>query len=680
MCAVLEDVSAGRTQDSSRDDCVTLIKMIEFSSDICTDFESASSREWLETNGIGGFASSTISGVHTRRYHGLLIAATAPPLGRLLLFSKFKETLIINGNRCELSTNQYPNTIYPEGYKYLKSFRLAPFPIWTFEINGIEIEKKVFMVYGENTVICQWSKNTADSGQRTADNKQIELELKPLVAFRDYHHLRREDNDFNQNFNVAENQVSIQPYERMPELFFAHNAQTIEKSGFWYGDFEYAIEKERGFDFQEDLFQPFGLKFDLSKTATVIVSTEPQNISDVETFENKEIERREELIKTAEAKDAFFRQLVLAADQFIVSRSAGKTIIAGYPWFSDWGRDTMIALNGLTLATNRPEIAKSILLEFSNYISEGMLPNRFPDEGETPEYNTVDATLWYFEAIRAYVEKTDDYDFVRENLYEKLVNIILWHLFGTRYNIHVSDDGLLYAGEENSQLTWMDGKVGDTVFTPRIGKPVEIQALWYNALCIMADFADNFSDQADGEKYLQMADKAKQNFNDEFWNEDEECLFDVVDGEQKDASIRPNQIFAVSLPNTMLSIGKAQKIVQKVEAELLTPFGLRSLSPKDFRYCPIYTGTPFERDSAYHEGTVWAWLIGAFIDAYRKVNANGQQTENRIEEILENFKTHLTEAGIGQVSEIFDGDAPHKPRGCIAQAWSVAEILRVIGK
>ena len=648
--------------------------MIEFDSDICTDFEGATSREWLETNGIGGFASSTISGVHTRRYHGLLVAATDPPLGRLVLLSKFLETLIINGNRYELSTDQYPNNIYPEGYKYLKNFRLDPFPVWTFEIYGIEIEKKVFMVYGQNTTVVEYK-----SKNQNTDSK-VEFELKPLIAFRDYHHLRREDDDFNQNFNVAENQVSVQPYEKMPELFFNHNAQNVEKSGFWYRNFEYLIEKERGFDFQEDLFQPFGLNFDLSESATVLVSTEPQKLSDVESFENIVIKRREELIKTAEAKDEFSQQLVVAADQFIVSRGAGKTIIAGYPWFSDWGRDTMIALNGLTLATNRFDIAKSILLEFSNHISEGMLPNRFPDEGETPDYNTVDATLWYFEAIRAYVERTNDYEFVLEHLYEKLINIILWHLFGTRYNIHVSDDGLLYAGKKDTQLTWMDAKAGDVVFTPRIGKPVEIQALWYNALCIMADFAERFGDQKDGEKYLQMADKAKQSFNYEFWNENEDCLFDVIDDEQKDASIRPNQIFAVSLPNTMLSIGKAQKIVQKVESELLTPFGLRSLSPKNLRYRSKCTGTPFERDSAYHEGTVWSWLIGSFIDAYRKVNANGQQTEDRVQEILQNFKTHLTEAGIGQISEIFDGAAPHKPRGCIAQAWSVGEILRVIGK
>ncbi|MDQ2745825.1 MAG: glycogen debranching enzyme N-terminal domain-containing protein, partial [Acidobacteriota bacterium] len=472
--------------------------MINFNSDICTDFESASSREWLETNGIGGFASSTISGANTRRYHGLLVAATAPPLGRLVLLSKFEETLIIGDARYELSANQYPNKVYPRGFQYLKNFRLAPFPVWTFEVGGIEIEKKVFMTAGENTVVVRYSV----AARAEMPDSKIQIELKPLLAFRDYHHLRSGHAGFNGDFDAAERQISIQPDVTMPKLFFAHNALDVEKTGFWYRDFQYAIEKERGFDYAEDLFQPFNLTFDLSEPATVIASTEPQDAADAEHYENREIERRENLIKIAGAKDDFAEQLVLAADQFIVSRGAGKTIIAGYPWFSHWRRDTMIALNGLTLATNRPEIAKSILLEFSNHISEGMLPNRFPDAGETPDYNTVDATLWYFEAIRAYVEKTGDDYFVREHLYEKLINIILWHVYGTRYDIHVADDGLIYAGEKGSQLTWMDAKDGDVVFTPRVGKPVEIQALWYNALCVMADFAKKFGDKDDGEKYL----------------------------------------------------------------------------------------------------------------------------------------------------------------------------------
>ena len=656
--------------------------MIYLDSEICTNFESASSREWLETNGIGGFASSSVSGANTRRYHGLLTAATRPPLGRLVLLSKFEETLTIRGKSFELSANQFPNKIYPEGFRYLKNFRLEPFPIWTFQVEGIEIEKKIFMVYGENTVVCQWSvvssqlseDSVNDDGQTTTGD-QIKLELKPLLAFRDYHHLRRNTTDFNTDFEVSSKIISVKPAPEMPALFFSHNARIFEETGYWYRDFEYSVEQERGFDFRENLFQPFSLKFDLSETAIVIASLQARENYEVRKLEAEEINRREGLIEFAGAKDDFTKHLVLAADQFIVARGEGKTVIAGYPWFSDWGRDTMIALPGLTLATNRAKIAREILLEFSQHISQGMMPNRFPDAGEEAEYNTVDATLWYFEAVRAYAEKTGDYDFVRENLYEKLVNVISWHLRGTRYNIHVDTDGLLYAGEEGVQLTWMDAKIGDWVVTPRIGKPVEIQALWYNALRIMEDFAARFGDAEDKSRYEAMADLAKQSFNAVFWHDAENCLFDVVMNGRRDGGVRPNQIFAVSLPNAILDDAeKARKVVEKVEAELLTPVGLRSLSPKDADYRPIYTGTPFDRDSAYHQGTVWAWLIGAYVDAYRKVYP---ENEKRIEEILQGFKSHLTEAGLGQISEIFDADPPHAPRGCVAQAWSVAEILRV---
>ena len=657
--------------------------MIIFEASICQNFGAAASREWLETNGIGGYSSGTISGANTRRYHALLTPATRPPLGRLTMLSKFEETLTINGKSYELSANQYPDKIYPEGFKFLKSFRLDPFPIWTYEVEGIEIEKTIFMIHGQNTVICQWSVvggrwSEETKGQRTKDEGQITLELKPLLSFCDYHHLRHEDANFNVNYEVSERLVTVKPYENMPPLHLAHNAASVDHNGFWYRNFEYAIEKERGFDFTEDLFQPFALKFDLSEPATVIASIETSEFFGINEAREKEIDRRNELIETAKAKDDFEKQLVLAADQFIVSRGQGKTIIAGYPWFSDWGRDTMIALNGLTLATNRPAIAKNILLEFSLHISEGMLPNRFPDAGETPEYNTVDATLWYFEAIRAYAEKTNDYDFVRENLYEKLVDIIAWHIKGTRYNIHVDTDGLLYAGADGTQLTWMDAKIDGLVITPRRGKPVEIQALWYNALKIMANFAERFGDAEEKKLYDSMAKMAQYSFNQVFWNKEEECLFDVVDNGNRDASIRPNQIFAVSLPYAILEDkDKARKIVEKVEKELLTPVSLRSLSPGDPHYCPIYIGSPFERDSAYHQGTVWGWLIGGFVDAHRKIFPD---REEKISEILQGFRVHLTEAGIGQISEIFDADAPHLPRGCFAQAWSVAEVLRVLKK
>ncbi len=647
--------------------------MIELDTSICSHFETASSREWLETNGIGGYASSSISSANTRRYHGLLVAATRPPLGRMVLLSKFEETVLIDGERYELSCNQYPGKIHPEGYKFLTRFRLDPFPVWTYNLADLEIEKKLFMVHGENTTVVCWSVKD----RKKAGSKQIELELNPLLAFRDHHHLRREDADFSRDYAVTGNLVSVAPYVEMPRLYLANNAGSIEPRGHWYRNFEYATERERGFDFSEDLFQPFSMRFDLAVDALVVASTEPKQITDTKAFEKSEISRRAKLIKASGVTDEFERQLVLAADQFIVSRGKGKAVIAGYPWFSDWGRDAMIALNGLTLATNRTDIAKSILLEFSKHISEGMLPNRFPDVGEVPEYNTVDATLWFFEAVRAYADKTGDYEFVEEKLYDKLANIIDWHVRGTRYRIHVDMDGLIYAGEEGVQLTWMDAKIGDWVVTPRTGKAVEIQALWYNALCSMADLAAKFSKPDDQTNFLRMAVKAKTSFNKLFWNKKEECLFDVVNDEGTDASVRPNQIFAVSLLYTMLSSAKARKVVDKVEAELLTPYGLRSLSPKDHRYTPIYIGSPFDRDAAYHQGTVWGWLIGSYVDAHRKVHSKDPKLHDKVNEIIAGFKAHLTESMIGQISEIFDADPPHTARGCAAQAWSVAELLRV---
>ena len=648
--------------------------MIKLGKEIVSDFWAASSREWLETNGIGGYASGTVSGANTRRYHGLLVAATKPPLGRVVMLSKLEETVAIDGKRFELSANQYPGVVHPQGFIFLKSFRLDPFPIWTFEIDGLVIEKKLFMPYGSNSTVVTWS----IKGRKQSTKRDIRLELRPLVAFRDYHHLQHERGDFDTSFLVEDGRVSTRPMPDLPRLYLNSNAISVERTGDWYRNFEYAIERERGFDFHEDLFQPCMLRFDLAQAAVVIASTEKMETSDIKALERAEMKRRASLVAKAKTKDEFVRQLVLAADQFIVDRGEGKTVIAGYHWFSDWGRDTMIALPGLTLATNRPEIAKSILAEFSKHISEGMLPNRFPDVGEEPEYNTVDATLWFFEAVGAYLEKSNDLKFVREVLYDKLVDIIDWHIRGTRHNIHVDTDGLLYAGEPGVQLTWMDAKIGDWVVTPRTGKPVEIQALWYNALLIMLDFAERFGDPDNGEKFARMAEVAKDSFNGQFWNTETECLYDVVDGDERDASMRPNQIFAISLNHSMLDRTRARKVVDNVEAQLLTPVGLRSLSPNDPRYVPTYIGSPLERDSSYHQGTVWGWLIGPFIEAYRKTHAGEKDLGKTVQRMTDGFRTHLSEAMLGQVSEIFDADPPFAPRGCAAQAWSVAELISVL--
>lgn len=647
--------------------------MIEIDQESCRNLESAVSREWLETNGIGGFSSSTITGLNTRRYHGLLTAATKPPVGRLVLLSKLEETLIIDGRRYELSANQYPGVVHPKGFKYQTGFRLDPFPVFTYEVEGVRLEKRVFMVQNENTTVVQYEV-PAHPEDRTV--VPIVLEIRPLLAFRDYHSTTHENGSLNSNVETADGLATVKPYSDLPALYFAHDAAEIETNGFWYRDFQYAVEQERGLDFAEDLFSPCAFTFDLNARAkiSIIASTERRDVAKADVYCQAEMERRDLLTRKVEG-DQLIRTLTAAADQFIVARERCKTVIAGYHWFADWGRDTMIALPGLTLATGHAEIAKSILAEFAAHVDQGMLPNRFPDAGETPEYNTVDATLWFFEAVRSLLQYTNDFEFVRANLYTVLTDIIDWHIKGTRYQIHVDEDGLLYSGEPGVQLTWMDAKVGDWVVTPRHGKPVEIQALWYNALRLMEQLAAKFKDPKAKKRYSAMADKASASFNQVFWNEKAGCLYDVVNGDGRDASIRPNQVIAISLTNSMLTKDRAASVLRVVERELLTPRGLRTLSSQDPNYIGRYEGDPRSRDGAYHQGTVWPWLMGPLITAYVKTFGADVGRKFAIQ-WLSTFQDHLSEACLGQVSEVFDGDAPHAPRGCVAQAWSVAELLR----
>jgi len=645
--------------------------MIQFGPDICTDLSAACSREWLVTNGIGGFASSTIIGLHTRRYHGLLTAATKPPVGRLLLLSKLEETLVLDGQRFELSANQYPGVIYPQGYQYLKRFRLDPFPIFTYEVGGVEVEKSIFMIHGENSTVVAYTVKEPPKGSAM-------LEVRPLVAFRDYHSTTHENAALDATLHTEPGEVAVAPYQGLPMLHLAHDADILVPERDWYRSFEYAVERERGLDWVEDLFHPCTLQFDLRRRSqvAVIASTERRDIRRVAAYRQAEIGRHAALQTKAPSELSVVRLLVAAADQFIVARGEQQTVIAGYHWFSDWGRDTMIALPGLTLATGRTDVARSILLEFSRHVDRGMLPNRFPDVGEPPEYNTVDATLWFFEAVRAFVHVSGDEKFVQETLYPVLNDIIVWHGRGTRYGIHMDDDGLLAAGEEGVQLTWMDARVDDREVTPRHGKPVEVQALWYNALCSMEELACRFGDQAHQKQYHEMAAQAQSSFNRQFWNDAAGCLYDVVNGDQRDGAIRPNQIFAVSLPYSMLSPDQSKRVVDVVAHELLTPYGLRSLSPNDRQYRGRCEGDPRSRDSAYHQGTVWAWLMGPFITAYVKVHGGSAAAREQALTWINRFCAHLHDVGLGQVSEVFDGDVPHQPRGCIAQAWSVAELLR----
>jgi len=651
--------------------------MIQFKQETCGDLDAALRREWLETNGRGAFASSTIVGLNSRRYHGLLVAVTRPPVGRVVLLSKLEETLFIDGQPFDLSANRYPGVVHPQGFRYLKQFRLDPFPIFTYEIEGIKIEKTVFMVYGENSTVVQYELKKNNHPERP---KSLRFELRPLIAFRDYHSTTHENGAINPAVEERSGLAIVAPYQGLPSLHLAHNAVELRKTGNWYRTFEYDVERERGLDFLEDLFNPFVLRFDLRlrRPASIIASTEQHDVAQVAEYRQAEITRRRNASVSLPVEDAFAQALAAAADQYIVSRGDQKTVIAGYHWFSDWGRDTMIALPGLTLLTGKYEVARSILRTFAQHVDQGMLPNRFSDADEPPEYNTVDATLWFFEAARAFLAYTADLEFVRRELYPVFADIISWHTRGTRYGIKVDSSGLLSSGEPGVQLTWMDAKVGDWVVTPRRGKPVEIQALWYNAICIMEDLAHRFGDEAGQTRYRNMATLASWSFNRLFWNENLGCLYDVVNGAPPDPSIRPNQIFAVSLTHTMLPTERARSVVEKVQEHLLTPYGLRSLAPSDPQYRGRYTGGPAERDGAYHQGTVWPWLLGPFITAYIKVNGGSDVARRQAMEWLAPLKDHLADGGLGHISEIFDGDAPQQACGCVAQAWSVAEVLRAL--
>ncbi|MBF0490964.1 MAG: glycogen debranching enzyme family protein, partial [Candidatus Omnitrophica bacterium] len=570
------------------------------------------------------------------------------------------------------STNQYDQVFHPQGYQYVRSFCLNPFPTTIYQIEGVTLQKEVFLVYGQNTLVIQYTVLI-----NTSQDKDIRLELRPLTAFRNYHQIVRKNTYLDPSLNVSDTKVSIRPYTSLPSLFFAHNAVDVQAQGVWYENFFYVREEERGLEAKEDLFNPCVFIFDLNKgaQATVVVSLQEQDIAVVSGLRNNELKRRKDLVQSVSSEDVFKRHLVIAADQFIVKRQDQQIVITGYPWFEDWGRDTMIALPGLTLATGRFEDAKSILLSFTKQVNQGMVPNRCVTVGQKPEYNTVDAALWFFETVRLYGEYTGKWSFIKEHFYLVLEDIIDWYRKGTRYNIHMDQDGLIDCGQG---LTWMDARSADGEVTPRHGKPVEVQALWYNALCVISELAKRYDDSISAEQYAQVAQIVKKNFNRLFWNEDQGGLYDVIRGKDRDDTIRPNQLLAMSLRYSILDTDKFPKVLSLVENELLTPMGLRTLSAKHPHYKGVYIGNLKEREEAYHQGTVWPWLMGPFISALLKTEGRNTQTMERVRGLLKPFEEHLRTAGLGQISEICDGDSPYIPRGCIAQAWSVAELLRVL--
>jgi predicted glycogen debranching enzyme len=650
---------------------------------ICRDVQAALGREWLVTNGIGGFAAGTVAGALTRRYHGLLLAALEPPLGRRLLVAKLDETAIIGGQRHQLYTNVWRSGVEePAGCRLLERFDLLlGVPTWTFALPGARLVKRIWMEPGHNITYVRYAL------AKTA--VPVTLECRLLVNDRDYHQLVR---GVGRTFQVqaTDNEIEIRaPHAATPIL-----VRCVGKKGVrfewdvdyaWCRGFHLSVEAARGFDHSEDHLGIGCCRVQLEPGASVTFRVAAG--SEAEPDVSRALERRQ---KHAQARlDAFaaqagapvgqtpvpVAQLVLAADQFIVARASrdepdGHTILAGYPWFTDWGRDTMIALPGLTLVTGRPEIARQILRTWARYVDQGLIPNRFPDAGDQPEYNTADAALWYLWAIDQYVRATADVATLAE-LFPVMQDIIARYRWGTRHHIGVGDDGLVRASAPGVNLTWMDAKIGDRVVTPRMGKPVELSALWYDALCNMARLADLLG-QPDA-VYVRLATATQKSFG-RFWNEGQRCCYDVLDGPHgSDASVRPNQILAVSLTHSPLSRDQQVSVVAACERHLLTWFGLRSLPPEDGRYRGRYAGGPVERDEAYHQGTAWTWLMGPFALAHYRVHRDAAHTRRLLQPVLGQLWT----SGLGSLSEIADGDDPHAPNGCFAQAWSVAETLRV---
>jgi predicted glycogen debranching enzyme len=635
---------------------------------VCGDFDRATAYEWLETDGLGGWAGSSVSGAHTRRYHGLLVAATRPPEGRMVLLSRLDETVTVGEASFELAANRFPGAVHPRGFEHLESFRKEVFPVWGYAFAGVRLRKTVAAVSGEATRLVVYEVLDAPS--------VIHLALRPFFAGRDYHATAHANGYIHREATFAGGILTYRMYDGVPEVFIQVSGAVWETSPDWWSRFQYDRERERGLDFEEDLFTPGVLTVDLAPGGRlgIILSTSDPAGRDAFALLEAERHRRAAVLDTFGNPDPFCRALAAAGDQFVVRRGAAlRTVIAGYPWFSDWGRDTMISLPGLCLTTRRFADAKEILLAFARAVSQGMLPNRFPDQGEEPEYNTVDASLWYFVAVWKYLSSVGDDDFVRGELMPVLEDILAWHRRGTRHGIREDADGLLASGEPGVQLTWMDAKVEDWVVTPRMGKPVEIQALWYNALCILAALRERWG--GDGNELQERASVVAARFGELFWNEAAGYLYDNVEpAGVPDASLRPNQLLALSLPFPLVTGERAERTLRAVEAKLLTPLGLRTLAPDDPAYRPACTGVPAERDGAYHQGTVWPWLLGPYLTAL--VRVRGEEGRRQGRALLAGFAPHLGQAGIGSVSEILDGDPPHTPRGCTAQAWSVAEILR----
>jgi predicted glycogen debranching enzyme len=662
---------------------MSLLAEVQFGREVCGVLELAESHEWLVTNGLGGYASGTVAGTTTRRYHGLLVASLHPPVKRTVLVNVLDESVRYLGSTFSLATNRWASGfVSPKGHLLLESFYLeGAKPVWRYALEDALLEKRVWMKQGENTTYVRFS--------MVRGRDPIELDAKVLVNYRDFHHTTQAPG-WAPQIELGDDGLEVVAFEGAIPFYLKSASGSWTAREDWYRNYFLSVEHDRGLDDQEDRLcaGQFHAHVRPGESVTLVFTTEPNTSLDeeealtartnyeVRLFQNWQTQHARTCAGSAEEEPSWLWQLVLAADQFVVRRQTpndpdGLSILAGYHWFNDWGRDVAIALPGLTIAMGRPEIAKKILLSLARFLDGGMLPNNFPDVAQPPAYNSVDAALWFFDAVRQYFEATQDLEII-QTLYPVLAEIIDAYVRGARYNIKVDPvDALLSAGSADVQLTWMDAKVGDWVVTPRTGKAVEVNTLWINALDTMASFARLLL--RPGEGYERLMEKATRNFQ-KFWNTERQCCYDVIDTPTgaNAALLRPNQVFAVSLPVSPLSPIQRKAIVDILAAQLLTSHGLRSLGPLEPGYKGECRGGPRERDSAYHQGTVWGWLLGPFALAHYRVYRDAALAQSFLEPLGRTIST----AGLGTLGEIFSGDAPFTPEGTIAQAWTVAEVIR----
>lgn len=635
--------------------------------DACRDYERSSKLEWLETNATGAYAMGTVCGANSRRYHGLLVASLDPPVQRKVLLAKVDEQVAIESANHDLGTNQYPAAVYPRGFSLLNEFRQDPFPVWTWQLGAVTVTRKVFLIPGRQAVVIEYNASAPCS-----------LSVRPMLAFRDYHSLNH-NHDFDAAVESHPLFVRVKPCRDLCSLTFNHSGGCFQTEPLWFYNVEYLVELERGMDFHEDLYSPGTLRFDVHPGTPVwiVADTDENERYDLDRVAAIESEIRKQ--RQLAAEGPFEVKLEAAANQFRAVRADGRpTIMAGFPWFADWGRDTMISAPGLLIHRGLLDEACRVIEGFLYHLDQGLIPNLFLDVG-APNYNTCDATFWMFQAVWAYTQSGGDIAWVKRVFYPAAKTIIDWHLRGTLYNIHADpDDGLLYAATDGVQLTWMDARVGDWVVTPRGGKPVEVCALWYNALRMAELWATEFTDIEFAHQMAELANKVERSFVEKFWNAELSCLYDVLGPDGPNAKIRPNQLFAVSLAFNLLSREQAQGVVSIVKDKLLTPVGLRTLAPDDPDYKPHYSGNRVERDGAYHQGTVWPWLLGPFVTAYLKAFGRNDENVAWCRALVGGMESQLLVTGLGTISEVYGGDTPHLPGGCIAQAWSVAELLRLL--